>query len=1022
VLFLAAVASPPEAADARRLPARVFKVEDGLPHDRIRCVMEDSRGFLWIGTGDGLARFDGSRFVSYGVAEGLPHPGVEDILEVPDGSLWLATGAGVVRFDVNESPALPSAFRTFRLGEDLGSNKVRRIHRDRAGRIWAGAAWGLFVLEPGTDRFRRVSIDLPKPPVPMINAGAFAQGPGGELWVGTAWGLVRILPDGRQASYVPPPKRVQGIQDLHVDSAGQVWICWDHDVTVFRPRSLPTDGRIPMTAPKSRCSDASASALAAGESCHVAPPGSLTDFWFRIHASSAGIQLLGPHGLFDVRNGGLRPDETAAHFARSQLACVAEDRHGSLWIGTESGGLVRIARTGFWRYGTEDGLVNEHVTSIFEDAAGELCVTTQQWAIHRFDGAGFVGVRPALPRDITYPGWGWNQIALQDREGEWWYATGQGLARYPAVARLEDLRRTPPKKIYTASDGLLGNNIFRIFEDSRGDIWIATIGADQQGLSRWERSTGRIRQHELAPGQFPVTAFAEDASRNVWAGFYGGGLARYRGDRLDPFPAGGDIPLGLVSQILRDARGRLWASTMEQGLVRVDDPTADRPSFRAYGRTDGLDSERVYAITEDGAGNLYAANSRGIARLDPATGRLRFYTAAQGLASTAYDSALRDRHGRLWFGTSDGLFRLDPEAEPRAQPPRVFLRGLEVQGERVSLPAVGTGTLSLPILRHDRNQLRIEFASPALGAAERMRYRYVLQGRGGGWSRWSTDASVQYAALPAGRYRFVVEAVTADGVRSPEPASLEFRILAPPWRSPWFLAGLGLALAAFLIWLHRLRVARLLAVARVRARIAADLHDDLGTSLYRISILSELADRRIGTSGSDARRLLSEIGETARALIDSTGDMVWSVDPRRDDLASLATRVRAYASELLEAHGIEWTLELSPGAEKTLVGAQTRRQIYLVFKEALHNALRHGRPTRVTLRVSAADSHLECEIRDDGAGFASGPPARDDAGSDGYGLQTMRERARSLGADLRVWSAPGEGTRVWLRAPLSRDA
>ena len=223
------------------------------------------------------------------------------------------------------------------------------------------------------------------------------------------------------------------------------------------------------------------------------------------------------------------------------------------------------------------------MTSVFEGSDGNIFVTTQRWGIHRFNGERFTAVRPALPAGITYPGWGWGQLAFQDRNAEWWYATGQGLARYGRVSRFEDLGRTPPKRVYTGRDGLPGDNVFRIFQDSRGDIWIATIGAGQEGLSRWERATGRFRREPLIVGQSAVTAIAEDGAHHVWAGFYGGGLGRYREDTLDSFPPGSDMPSGLVAQIL-PTPGKLWVATWDHGLVRVDDLGAPHPSFRTYGR------------------------------------------------------------------------------------------------------------------------------------------------------------------------------------------------------------------------------------------------------------------------------------------------------------------------------------------------------------------------------------------------------------------------------------------------------
>ncbi|HKF41604.1 MAG TPA: two-component regulator propeller domain-containing protein [Thermoanaerobaculia bacterium] len=1012
------------SAAGRRLPVRLFTVADGLPQNEINCVFEDSRGFLWVGTSDGLARFDGRDFTAYGVPDGLPHPGVNDILEAPDGSLWLATGAGVARFAATESGPPQAAFRTYRVASEVGEDLVFKLHRDRRGRIWAGGSHGLFVLQPGGDSFRLVPLDLRKPAVSFVNAVSFSEGPEGDLWVGTAWGLSRVLEDGHQMRYLPSdPQKPRGVRDVHLDSAGRLWIGWDRDLMVYWPPPRNGESEVLLPTPRAPCLAGERLSLAPGETCEILEPDGPPDFFHSIEETgSEGIRLLAGGGLFLAAAGGLRRDETAAAFAWGRLTCLLEDRHGNSWVGTQTAGLLRIARSGFSTYGSEDGLSSDWINSVFEAAAGALCVSTNGGAVHRLDGDRFLGVRPALPPGIGYLGWGWDQIVLQDHLGEWWYATGQGLARYSPPRRLEDLASTLPRRMYTKRDGLPGDNIFRVFEDSRGDIWIATIGAGEEALARWERSTGRIRVETDRAELVPISAIGEDRTGSVWVGSYVGGLARFRRGRFELLDSERPLRRGFVSQIFRDSRGRIWIATRDAGLIRVDDPSADSPVFRRYGRAEGLSSDRTNGVTEDFAGALYVATSRGIDRLDPASGRVRHYTAAEGLASTKSISAFRDRAGRLWFGTIRGLLRFDPGPDTPEQPPRVFVRGVEAGGKRQAVPASGAVAIALADLPSDRNHLRIEFFSPTLAPAEQIRFRYRLEGRGGGWSQPSSDASVQYASLPAGRYAFRVEAITSSGTHSVEPASVEFRILPPLWRRWWFLAAAGAALAASLAWLHRQRVERLLAVERVRSRIAADLHDDLGTSLYRISILSELAGRQAGEPAKDVRPLLSDIGQTARDLIESAGDMVWAVDPRHDNLGNLTSRVRRYASEMLEARGVAGSLESPERPEEISLAGETRRQLYLIFKEAIRNALRHGHPSHVALGLAVRDGHLAAEIRDDGRGLPESAASESADEPAGYGLSTMKRRAESLGGKFQVTSRPGEGTRILIEVPLKGGA
>jgi len=1014
-----------ESAAGRQVPVRVFAVADGLPQIEISCLFEDRRGYLWVGTTDGLARFDGRNFVTYGVSDGLPHPVIHDIVEGSDGALWIATGQGIARFDATTRPEGRPPFRTFLLSGHEAFNNVLRLYRDSKGRIWAGSSTGLFVLDAGAAAFREVPLRLQKPPVVLVNVGSLTESVRGDLWIGTAWGLVRLLPDGRQLFYPSPEGRSKGIWDLHADAAGRLWICWERGVTIFRPRlgdPAPPQALLPRK--RARCLELPDLLPADGEACDISMADGLPDIWCSIHEGRGGeIRVLSEQGVWLLSPDGLRRDETIARYAGSKPSCILEDRHRSLWIGTSTAGVLRIAQTGASSYSTEDGLAVNRITSVFEDRDGELYVTTTGGAIHRRDGDRFVAVMPRLPPHIRYRGWGWGQVALRDHLGDWWYATGHGLARYSRVPRLEELARRLPSRIYTRRDGLPADEIFRVFEDSRGDVWVAVLDASVPGsdrLTRWDRRSDRFVSYPAAFRDTAATAFAEDAAGNVWVGFYLGGLARYRAGGVDLYPPGESVPRGFIRQILSDSSGRLWAATTQEGVLRVDHPESERPEFRTYRHAHGLSSDRVYSIAEDRAGAVYVGTSRGIDRIDPREDRIRPYTAAEDPASTITTAAARDAAGRLWFGTQESLLVFEPRSGEAAPTPAVYIRGVEVRGERVSIPPAGIASLALPELSHDRDQIRIEFVSPYLATAERIHFRYALEGSGGAWSEPSLDDSVQYAGLSPGRYRFLVEAVTSDGGRSPTPASLEFRLMPPFWRRWWFLATAAVGAASLLVAVHRLRVARLLEVERVRSRIAADLHDDLGTSLYRISILSELANRRIADAGGEAGRLVSEIGDTARRLIESAGDMVWSVDPRRDDLASLAVRIRNYASEMLEAQGVVWSLDGARSAERVAMSAETRRQLYLIFKEAIRNAVRHGRPSHVAMRLAADDGSFEGEVRDDGVGFDAG--GRREAAESGYGLGTMRERAASLGGDLELESVPGRGTRVRFRVPASRQA
>jgi signal transduction histidine kinase len=278
---------------------------------------------------------------------------------------------------------------------------------------------------------------------------------------------------------------------------------------------------------------------------------------------------------------------------------------------------------------------------------------------------------------------------------------------------------------------------------------------------------------------------------------------------------------------------------------------------------------------------------------------------------------------------------------------------------------------------------------------------------------------VHYASLAAGRYRFIVEAMTADGVVSEQPAIVSFTVLSPVWRRWWFVSLTALSFAAILYSVYRYRLARVIELERMRTRIAADLHDDIGGSLSRIAIQSEVVRREAGEPAGAPDRRLGEIAETARNVVAALGDVVWSVDPRQDSIGSVERRVREYAADVLGACGIRWTFQGSDHLDRLALNAQARRDLLLLLKEAVTNIAHHAGATSASLCLKLTGGELRAELRDDGCGFDESS-LHPNPNCNGHGLANMRARAARLGGQLEINSVPGAGTALLLRVPLLR--
>ena len=1154
LLLTVALAAPGETR-AERLPIKTYTTTDGLARNEINRIVRDSRGFLWFCTREGLSRFDGYRFTSYRTEDGLPNRNVTDLLETRDGIYWIAMAGGVCRFNPTAyssaqsfpraglSPTSEPRFVAYRPNRDAKSQSVNAMIEDRAGNIWCGTESGLYKLEQveGQWTFHFVDIGLPTINYDDAAIRALLEDRRGQLWIGAGSGLYRRFTDGRVERYTKQDLPYNDVTTLLEDKEGQLWAgttlgLWR---VIFNAVSnQPVIARV-----------------------YTVKDGLLNDRVTSLSQSSDGNLWIGGFGLslFISATGKLQSYTVEQGLSTNNINALAEDSDGNLWIGSSSGAM-KMARNGLTTYGEADGLGAPQIGAIFEGRAGQLYALTTtnrrpiKPAINRFDGKRFTAAIPNLPDDVP-PSWGWYQITFQDSAGEWWVPTIKGLFRYPKVSDVKQLARARPRAVYTLKDGLSANEIFRLFEDSRGDIWISALGDVESVLTRWERATGTFHRYWHADN-IPLaapTAFCEDASGNLWIGYYTGGLTRYASGRFTVMTASDGLAEDLIRALYLDRSNRLWVATGQSGLIRVDDPGSESPRFVTYTTAEGLSSNQIACITEDQWGRIYVGTGRGLDRLDPQTGRIKHYTVADGLGHNFVNVSFSDSAGALWFGTAQGLSRMMPEPDRPSPPPPILISGLQIAG--LTYPVSDLGEINIPPLELNasQNQIEIDFFGLGFNSGEALRYQYRLEGSDQDWRPLTDQRAVNYASLSPGDYRFQVRAVSADGSLSESPAGVSFTILSPVWRRWWFLTLAALLIAGAILSFDRYRAARVRAIKesedrfrtlaetasdaiitidaesriifvnpaaetvfgytkqemigadltilmpeylrhlhkagfaryaetgkrhlsweaielpglhksgreipleisfgefirndkhfftgvarditerkraeealikskeerlveleRVRKRIATDLHDDIGSSLTRISLLSEVVRQQVGHAGTPFAEPLSMIAGLSRELVDSMSDIVWAINPKKDRLGDLSQRMRHFASDVLTARRVEFVFRAPDSERDVQVGANARREIFLIFKEAVNNMVRHSGCAKADIEFRLADDWLVLIVSDDGHGF---DVLRE---NDGHGLLSMRERTKGLGGALEVVSERGVGTKLTLTVPLGQ--
>jgi signal transduction histidine kinase/ligand-binding sensor domain-containing protein len=664
----------------------------------------------------------------------------------------------------------------------------------------------------------------------------------------------------------------------------------------------------------------------------------------------------------------------------------ALEPHGSAWIGTEGAGLYHFSGEEWKSFSEVNGLSNLYVWSVLRRHSGELCVGTFGGGLlvnqgDRFESSGDLG-------KITAP-----VVALYEgRNGELWIGTTIGLYRY------------------------------------------------EGGRLSWFAGKDRLA--------FPdVRAITETAEGALWFGMSGGGLGNLKDGKLKQFRKSDGLGSDLVVCLYAETDGTLWIGTSDHGLTRFREGR-----FATITTAQGLPSSIITHLVADDGGNLWMGSHRGILRAslldlnrcaDGAASSVQFlaYGRAEGLASQACSGgfqpgAVKGTDGRIWFPTSKGLAIVDPkDVTTNAIPPPVVIEELLVDDKPVQSVHTGDSdrksrsAAAAIEIAPGNHRFQVRYTGLSFVSPEKVQFKYILEGLEDQWREAGSERFADYSYLRPGDYTFRVTAANNDGVWNDIGASLSFRVLPFLWQTWWFQAvslsvGAG-AVGSGALWASRRRVRlkleqleRQRALERERARIARDIHDDLGASLTRITMLSQSVRSEVEDRKETAEEV-DHIYLTARELTRAMDEIVWAVNPRHDTLDSLVTYLGRFAQQFLSAAGIRCRLDVPVNLPAWALTSEVRHNVFLAFKEALHNVLQHARATEVRVSVELQSGGFKLTIADNGCGFDtpaaklnSTPRFEGTRLSVGNGVYNMRKRLEEVGGRCEWETAPGEGTRV----------
>jgi ligand-binding sensor domain-containing protein/signal transduction histidine kinase len=963
---------------------RTWRTEDGLPQDSVSAIVQTRDGYLWVGTSGGLARFDGVRFELFELEQKLPNPAVRALLEDRSGNLWIGTAQGLYRLSNGR-------FTRWTTHDGLAGEIVNALAEDGEGTVWIGTTQGLSRWRDG-----RLETDTNK-----LLAGRWIRGlttdQRGALWVASVDGeLLRW--NGNDFVPATNSLRIQSLRptSLMRDKAGIIWVCDERRVIRVAGDALTTYG----------------------------PQDGLTDGLIScVLASADGTIWVGmvDQGLCYLRDGKFHALRQTDGLSDEAVRAVMEDREGNLWVGNSGGGLIRLRPKDFKTLRLLEGQTELMPLSLAESEPAIWWVGTLGRGFYELaeDGKELVGHAEPLPSDSKI------HLVFAARDGSVWRGGGKWLFQYRG-GRLVSSNNCDLARCFC--------------DDGQGGLW---VGQESGTLLRLR--DGKIAAAFTNLLHAPLTALRQGADGTLWIGSYGGGLGKFRDGECAVIRAAQGLGGDIIRALYLDSRETLWIGTESGGLSRLRDG-----QLKNFNRRQGLMADTILQILEDDHGNLWLGTHRGILRVshreleELGNGGVtavhpRVWGRSDGLLSeqcvAGFNSCLKTRSGLLCFATARGIVVMNSnEHEKESAPPGVRLEQVLVNGEPqilpLELPATdGKRSRAGAALEIPPGKLRLDFRFTGFqfAAPDRTRFRHRLAGLDADWVDTGAERTASYWRVPPGRYRFEVEAHNGDGVWNEPGASVALVILPHFWQTWWFIALVGTGLVTGAAGTARavekrkaraqLRQLELQgAMDRERARIAQDLHDDLGAGLTEIGLTSEMVQDPT-VPADEARGYLKEISTRARELAAAMDEIVWAVNPRNDRVPSVAAYFSQYAERLLKPAGISCRLDIERDLPASPLKAEQRHNLFLAFKEALANVVKHSRATEMMLRIGIQEAELVVGVADNGSGFTADAPS---PGADG--LANMRERLGQMGGVCEIVSAPGQGTKVVFRLPLGPDA
>lgn len=954
-----------------------WQVEHGLPQNSIQLIGQTVDGYLWVITPNALARFDGRQFKTVNRSEipGLGNQPVVALYGDRVGRLWIAARQRLISY-------LDGRFTEFALPSGLDNAQFAGLAEDHDGNCYALTSEGLCKIDVTNRRLVPVLNPLGK------SGGAKVVADGrGRLWLANGNTLSRFS----EGQWIIQSRLPFIIHSLMVDRTGQIW-CGLNGGTIVQ---VSNDG---------------------SQHSSVVGTGTITSL---AETERDGVFFRMEFNLYHFPTRQRLPLTLPNGSPVGHILALFRDYEGNLWVGTDGDGLLLLRRKPIKTYSIEHGIPDRHVATVAQDRAGRIWCGTL--------AGGLSILKNDRWESVAFPPSRWIGSLCQTTDGTIWIGT---FGRH--VWRL----RETEIKLELKSRALACR---ALFEDRDRNLWIGGDGSDVEQFF----PDGSVQRFDSDDGlqSDRVRCFAQDSSGAIWAGTENG-LYRFEHGKVRSFFLRDGLGSDSIQALYVDQEGALWIGT-DGGLTRYRNG-----QFVNLSTHHGLLHQLVVQILEDDRACLWLGTGGGLlqisrAELNRACDGLsprvigRAFGKAEGMrnlecTSAFFPNCLKGRDGRLWFCTADGLAVVDPSDLPISSvPPPVHIERFLADGTELTrnnspfaILASGVSVLRpsdspggqpgpanaspLTVPRGAR-RLEIHFTGISFSNLERVRFKYKLEGYDQDWNESEMLNVASYTRVPPGKYSFRVQAGSSDGVWNPRLAELSFLVRPQFWQTWWFRAASTLTAGMIIFAFSYGPIHRRRQMERLRLRIARDLHDEVGSHLGTISLYNQLAQAKLAEQ-QPCNVEFQEIDRVIQRTAQSLRDVIWFINPEFDTLAGMLQHMEDAANRALAGKTV--TFQVESQIPNRSLAVEFRRNMFLIFRELMHNILKHSQARHVQITVAIEKQNLILQIRDDGVGFDL------NLSPQGHGLKNMKQRAAELGGVLAIDARTGKGATVLISVPL----